>query len=48
MRLITGRGIICTLKQKKDEDPVPSEDEANEPAATDAAKPGPETPEVEN
>ena len=47
VRLITDRGILCTLKQKNGEDPVPSEDEANGPAATDAAKPGPETPEVE-
>ena len=32
VKLITDRGVLCTLKQKKDDDPVPPEDEAKEPA----------------
>ena len=31
VKLITDRGILCTLKQKKDDDPVPPEGEAKEP-----------------
>ena len=31
VKLITDRGILCTLKQKKDDDPIPPEDEENPP-----------------
>ena len=31
VKLITDRGVLCTLKQKKDDDPVPPEDEAKDP-----------------
>ena len=30
IRLITDRGILCTLKQKKDDSPVPPTDEITE------------------
>ncbi|MCR5566476.1 MAG: HIRAN domain-containing protein [Clostridiales bacterium] len=29
VKLITDRGVLCTLKQKKDDDPVPPEGEEN-------------------
>ena len=31
IRLITDKGILCTLKQKKEDNPAPPEDEAGEP-----------------
>ena len=31
VKLVTDRGVLCTLKQKKDDDPVPSEGEAKDP-----------------
>ena len=31
VRLITDRGILCTLKQKKDDEPLPPQGEAKEP-----------------
>ena len=29
VKLVTDRGVLCTLKQKKDDDPVPPEGEEN-------------------
>ena len=31
VKLITDRGVLCVLKQKKDDDPVPPEGETKEP-----------------
>ena len=35
VKLITERGILCTLKQKKDDDPLPPEDKARESRAAE-------------
>ena len=43
VRLITDRGVLCTLKQKKDDDPVPPEGKAGDCA--DRIRERPDEPE---